>query len=86
MSFKRAVENWFDEWTGWIIGGSLIGLALLMFIGFICAATDDSERKFISECSDHEPHYQCVAKWRAGEPKTVVVPTPPVVVPVPARR
>jgi hypothetical protein len=82
MGFKHSVERWAEDWTGWILTAILVLFGLLMFIGLpIAIASDHSAEDFIAECSQHEPHYQCVAKWRSGQPDTVVTPAP-IVIPV----
>lgn len=81
MNIKDRVEMWMMDWFGWFLCGffllALAGVVVCIFV----AATDHSEADFIAECSQHEPHYQCVAKWRAGESHTTVAPVP-VVIPV----
>jgi len=53
-------------------------IAIVVFLGYgvvLEAEHKEQERKaFMFDCTKDHKEYECTAMWRAGEPKTVVVP------------
>lgn len=48
--------------------------AILLMVYFIAISEDTEETAFMAECQRSEPHYKCVALWRQGNSRTVVMP------------
>lgn len=55
---------------------AIIATIVVFGYGFVGAAREreKARKAFMAECVKDHKEYECTAMWRAGEPKTVVVP------------
>lgn len=58
---------------------ALVVLGIAAVVSVAIFRDSKAEDEFMQECQQHEPHYRCVALWRAGEKSQAY----PVVIPVP---
>lgn len=77
MSFWDRTRNTL-RWHGMEIAIVTAIIVIIVVLGYglvVGAREKEKARKaFMAECVKDHKEYECTAMWRAGEPKTVVVP------------
>ena len=76
MWWERARDYASDRKMEIFILSAIVTIVVGMLWGTVATQRQhEVERKaFMFECTKDHKEYECTAMWRAGEPKTVVVP------------
>lgn len=74
--WERTRDYMSDRKAEIFIVTAILTIVIGMLYGTVAAHRQhEKERKaFMFECTKDHKEYECTAMWRAGEPKTVVVP------------
>jgi hypothetical protein len=72
------MKFYWEEIVG-IIVGVILALGLIALVLVAVASDAKARARFMEQCIEDRPEYECTAMWRAGE--ATVVPVP-IVIPI----
>ena len=79
-------QNWdLMDWLMWpLLFTIVIAFIFVLFIGLPLAIYYEAKahERFMNECLQHRPQYECTAIWRAGNRNQRTVQPAPIIIPM----